>query len=1075
MNTCFSQKWAVIVGRLPRAAPDAASGLLLALALSAIAMAQTTTGSLVGIVRDNTGAVVPDVEVTAQNAGTSFTRSAMSDETGSYLITNLPVGEYTVTARKQGFAKFVQNGVTLVVGQNARVDVALSLGDVTQSVTVTAESTGVETRSTTVGELVDRTRIQELPLNGRNAMALALVVPGVISVTAPTIVSQSRSGPTITVAGGRNTQNEFRIDGISNKNLTQNTALNFPNPDALQEFTIMTSNYSAEYGRNSGGVIMAVTRAGTNDFHGTLWEYLRNTDLNARNFFSTTKPTLVQNQYGFTLGGPVIHNKLFFFGSYQGTEIRQSQLLATARPPTALERQGNFSASAIKPIDPLTGQPFPGAAIPASRFDPTSVAVMNKYMPAANTSDGRWVDLNPEPSTDNQYLGRVDYIVNPKNTLDFRYFRDNSDLKFQSGNIAPYAPNDQSLQVGNWALHDTHTFGPTLLNELRLGVDRDNSLVGVTQHDQLSNYGAAFPGVITPQMPSITVSGYYSLATTDIFSEHGNIYQIGDNLRWFKGKHSISFGGEWERTEEFNRGSSSNQGVFTFSGYASGNAWADYLLGKPSTMTQNSPYERLVKGWDWYAYVEDDIRLTSRFMLNLGLRYEWYEPYHAVYNRTNTYRAGEQSTVLPNAPPGMVFPGDKGIPPGLVPDDPNNFAPRVGFAWDPFGNGKLSIRSAYGLFYEDMRTDIWTYPAVNQPFVISDTVPAPYSFSDPYHGIVDPFPYVYSPSTAKFSFPMSLFTVPAPTLNSPYAHEMNFTVEKTLPFGMILKAGYVGKLEHNLLQMLQKNPAVYIPGQSTLANTNQRRILLPGTYASFRQIATNSNASYNSLEASLSRRFSKGLTFLASYTFGKLLDYYSAQNLGQTPQDPYNERLDRARSDEDRSQVFSGSFVYEIPFLRNGKGLLAEVFGGWSLSGLITMATGLPVYVISGQDFSLTGVGFDRPNLVGNSSRSHSSTAALVQEFFNTAAFAANLPGEYGTAGRNLFSGPGISNTNLSLVKSFRISERFGQLQFRSEFFNTFNQVSFGQPDGTLVDKTFGQIQTAADPRILQFALRYQF
>ncbi|MGH9663404.1 MAG: carboxypeptidase regulatory-like domain-containing protein, partial [Bryobacteraceae bacterium] len=369
--------------------------------MAAAGLAQTTTSALAGIVRDKTGGVAPGVAVTAQNNGTSFSRGAVTDQTGSYLIPNLPVGEYTVTAEKQGFTKFVQKGVTLVVSQNARVDISLSVGDAAQSVTVTSESTGVETRSTTVGELVDRTRIQELPLNGRNAMALALVVPGVISVSAPAVVSQSRSGPTITVAGGRNTQNEFRLDGISNKNLTQNTALNFPSPDALQEFTVMTSNFSAEYGRNSGGVIMAVTRAGTNDLHGALWEYLRNTDLNARNFFSTTKPTLVQNQYGFTLGGPVIHNKLFFFGSYQGTQVRQSQLLATARPPSAAERQGDFSSSSIKPLDPLSGQPFPGAMIPSSRFDPTAVAVMGKYMPAANTADGRWVDLTSQPTNDN--------------------------------------------------------------------------------------------------------------------------------------------------------------------------------------------------------------------------------------------------------------------------------------------------------------------------------------------------------------------------------------------------------------------------------------------------------------------------------------------------------------------------------------------------------------------------------------------------------------------------------------------------------------------------------------------------
>src|SRR5258708_9021984 len=289
---------------------------LLSVALSLIGEAQTVTGSILGNVRDKSGAAIPQAEVMAHNVATSLSRTTTSDETGAYLITNLPVGEYMIVGQRQGFSKYVQKGIQLAVDQNARVDVALAVGDISQSVTVTAESTGVETRSTTVGELVDRTRIQELPLNGRNAMSLARVVPGVISVSAPTIVSQSRSGPLLTVAGGRNTQNEFRLDGISHKNLTQNTGLNFPSPDAMQEFLVMTSNYNSEYGRNSGGVIVGVTRAGSNDFHGSARGYLRNHPLNTRNFFSTSKPTLIPNQYGFTAGGPDIHNKLFMFSSY---------------------------------------------------------------------------------------------------------------------------------------------------------------------------------------------------------------------------------------------------------------------------------------------------------------------------------------------------------------------------------------------------------------------------------------------------------------------------------------------------------------------------------------------------------------------------------------------------------------------------------------------------------------------------------------------------------------------------------------------------------------------------------------
>ena len=292
---------------------------------------------------------------------------------------------------------------------------------------------------------------------------------------------------------------------------------------------------------------------------------------------------------------------------------------------------------------------------------------------------------------------------------------------------------------------------------------------------------------------------------------------------------------------------------------------------------------------------------------------------------------------------------------------------------------------------------------------------------------------------------------------------------------MVLKAGYVGKLEHNLLQMVQKNPAVYIPGQSTLANTDQRRPLLPGVYTSFREVATNSNASYHSLQLSLSRRFTGGLTFMAAYTFGKLLDYYSAQNLGQVPQDPYNERADRARSDEDRNHVFSGSFVYQLPFLRARQSLLGKVVGGWSMSGLITASSGLPIYIISGRDYSLTGVGFDRPDLVGNPRRDWADKNDMLQQYFNTAAFVPNQPGRYGNTGRNLLSAPGFMNVDVSLVKAFNISEKLGQIQFRSEFFNALNRANFGAPVSNLNNTTFGRIQTAGDPRIVQFALRYQF
>ena len=1048
--------------------------LSVVLAFPSTGATQTTSATLLGTIRDATGAVVPNVQITARNTLTSFTRSATTDANGSYIIPNLPVGPYSIAAECEGFRRFVQEGVTLSVNENARLDISLQVGVVAESVTVTAQTPGVDTRSSTIGEVVDQTRIQELPLNGRNAVALARVVPGVISVSAPTVVTNGRNGPDITVAGGRDTQNEFRFDGTSHQNLTHNSALNFPSPDALQEFKVLTSSFSAEYGRNAGGVVLAITRAGTNEFHGAVWEFLRNKALNARNFFSVDKPDLKQNQFGFTFGGPVIRSRTFFFGSYQGTRIRETSLYATALPPSVAERSGDFSASARRPRDPLTSQPFPNGQIPSQRFDAVAVKLLDRYVPLPNTPDGRWVALVSRPTDSDQYLGRVDHNISSANTVNLRFFREKSNVVTQLGNISPYAPNREALQVDNWSLHDTHSFSPSLLNELHLGINRVDTRVRSLDDTQLSDLGAILPGVTPPQLSNITVDGFFSLDSGLNYIEHGNIYQIGDSASWFRGKHSVKFGGEYQRTEMINRASTATNGYFRFDGSITDNAFADLLIGKPRSLDQASPYDRVVKGYNFYLFVQDDYRVSRRLTLNLGLRFELVRPYHHVHDWTNTYREGQKSTVTPAAPPGMVFPGDDGISRGLVPVDKNNFAPRLGLAWDPRGNGSLSIRAAYGLFYEDFRSDIWTYPAVNQPFVIREFINNPFSLTDPYQGRTSPFPYVYTPGGARFSFPMGLFTVPAPVLTLPYVHQMSLSVERALPGAMVVKAGYVGKLAHNLLRMVQKNPAVYIPGQSTTANTDSRRILMPGIYTSFREVATNSNAAYHSLQLSVNRRFSNGLTFLTAYTLGKLLDYYSAQNLGTTPQDPLDHRADRARSDEDRTHVLTGSFVYEMPAWRQQQGILGKVFGGWEFSGIVSLASGLPVWVRSDRDNSLTGVGFDRPDLVGDPVRSHSSRDDMIAQFFNTSAFVPNQPGRYGNAARNIFSGPAHSSTDLALSKNFRISEGT-KLQFRTEFFNAWNQVNFGAPEARLANRNFGRILSAGSPRILQFALKYMF
>jgi hypothetical protein len=1041
--------------------------------------AQSTTASLLGIVHDPSGSVVPSAVITATNTQTSFTRTTQTDSEGNYLLPNLPIGPYQLKVSAPGFQTFVQTGITLVVSQNARVDAALAVGATSQTVQVDAQATGVDTHSASMGELVSRERIQELPLNGRNALTLAAVVPGVTNIiNPPTVQTQSRGGAGLTISGGRDTQNEFRFDGTSWKNITQNTSLNLPSPDALQEFQILTSSPSAEYGRNSGGIVISVTRSGSNQFHGALWDYFRNTALNARNYFTrypTKKPTLKQNQFGGSFGGPILRDKLFVFGSYQGTRIRQSQIVSPAFIPTAGQRSGFFGASTVLK-NPIHGGFYTGGQVDPGDFDPVAVKMLNTFVPTSPAGAGV-VQLVASPTNDNQYVVRGDYNVTAKDFLFVRYFRDKGTVTSQAGTISPYAPSDTSTSLQNWAAQATHTFSPSLLNELRMGVGRVDSNVAQKDTRQLSSFGATFPGVVTPQLPNINVSGFFNMNTTDLFNEHDNIYQLGDTVRWNRGKHSISIGGEVERLELYNFGSSGNNGTFTFDGSQTNNAFADFLIGRSAKLLQASPYHRNAKTWDGYFFAQDDFRVTNRLTLNLGVRYSIFQPFGITGSRTNTYRAGQQSVVNPSAPPGMVFPGDRGVQNGLAPTDYNNFAPRIGLAFDPRGDGRMSVRLAYGLFFEDLRSDIFTYAAVNQPFVISNTLNTPSSLVNPYSGHVNPFPYQYSPQTARFSFPMSLFTVPAPTLNAPYVHNLSASIQQQLAGGLQFNIGYVGKLEHNLIRMLQMNPAVYTGPSSTLANTDSRRPLLPGVYASFRQVCTCSDAAYHSLQTSLSKRYNNGFTFMLAYTYGKLLDYYSATNLGQTPQDPSNQRGDRGRSDFDRRHVFAGSIVYQIPFYKNVNPALRAIFSDWGVNSLVQLSTGNPFTVTTGRDASLTGVGFDRPNIVGIPYRSYASKTDMLSRFFNTSAFTANLPGSYGNAGRNILTGPGLANVNLSLVRSFPITERLGKVQFRSEFFNALNHTNFGQPDGNLANAStsFGTITTAGDPRIMQFALRYQF
>jgi hypothetical protein len=535
------------------------------------------------------------------------------------------------------------------------------------------------------------------------------------------------------------------------------------------------------------------------------------------------------------------------------------------------------------------------------------------------------------------------------------------------------------------------------------------------------------------------------------------------------------------------RGQFQSSGQFSFDGSFTGNAMADYLIGRPNNLFMQSPLQDASRAGNYHFFVQDEFKVNRRLTLNLGLRYELNTPYVQVHDWTSTIRPYvgcttdcAQSTKFPTAPPGLVYPGDPGVPRGLIPTDKNNFAPRFGIAWDPTGTGRTAVRTAYGVFYD--YTGAIISATVNQtlPYVLPISLPSPPSFSDPWRGRQDPFPYAADPKNPVFAYPTQAYSVNR-DFRDGYIQQFNFNVQHQFGQDWIVQAGYYGRLGRKLSSNHEGNPAAYVPG-ATAANVQSRRIFLPQYYSSIGLISSDTNSSYSGLQASLEKRFSQGYTLQLAYTYSKSIDERSTFSVdGAGGANPYNYRKgERGLADFDQRHILAINGVWDVPFLRN-HGLLTTAFGGWQLAGTVRVASGLPFSVISGADFALAGTGRgsanQRPNVVGNpvldSGRPRKDRVAA---YFNTAAFARPLEGQFGNSGRNNLVGPGFQQTDLSVMKNFKIPrERFGQFEFRSEVFNLFNDVNFANPNNTLTSPAFGRILSARDARIVQLALRYEF
>ena len=1072
----------------------AGSVLLVLLGLAAVLRADVT-GSIDGVVKDASGAVAVNVEVTVVNTGTNAAFRGVTDSTGVYFIRGLPVGVYQLSADPKGFKKFVANDLRVQVNESVRVDITLQVGDVAQTVDVSAAAETVDTQTITLKSVVDQQRIENLPLNGRNPTQLMQLVAGVQADVLNSNVTSGTTYPGVTpvsVNGGRANTTNYILDGAQNNDHYSNAPNPMPDPDALQEFSVQTNTFSAEFGRNLGGVVNAVTRSGTNDIHGSAFEYLRNTDLNAANFFAPINPDgskqgdgLKRNQFGATLGGPVLipkiyngKDKTFFFFSYQGTRTRQAPSKVEQQVPTNEQRNGDFSALGQVIHDPFNnGVPYPNNKIPASEFNPITSAVLSGYIPAPAPGQSTINYALPNNLDDDQYMVRIDHDITSRNRFTARFFTSEAN---QAGFLAP-GNYFSSLPGAIWRNTtvvgtDTQTISPTLVNTTLFSFNRTNNTnTPIYPPKGLAALGADMYNDKTPEI-YLQVNGYFLLDTNDTNTFFRQEYQFNDTLRWTKGRHQISIGAEYGHgLGDINNDYRTN-GYFTFDGSApfTGDALADFMIGKFYNLEQGAGEYKNTRFNILSAFAQDSFRVTPRLTLDLGLRWDPYFPYTDALGKLAVYYPGEQSTRYPNAPAGILYAGDPGVPPGVTARKWANLGPRVGFAWDVFGNGTTAVRGGYGIYYDRPNTISTNSQADQQPFgtVVNVNGSPSNSLSSPYAGTTNPFPASTTPpKDVAFVLPDVAF-MSTTGLRNAQLQSWNLTLERQLPGQFVVRAAYAGSKGTHLASLREGNAGVYIPG-STLG-TDARRPLYPN-FGQMTLVEPGDNSIYNALQLNVERRFARGYTILANYTFAKSIDTgsYNKQT-GQTVTDPYDRGFDRGVSDFNHAQVFNLSGLWDLP-IKPANRMANSLIGGWQFSGIVSLRSGEPFPLYSDVDNSGSGIGSDRPLLIGDPYLSGGrSRGSQIAEWLNPAAFAENIPGTFGNVGRNRFIGPGYASTDLALQKDFRIVERFA-VQFRAEAFNAFNRPNLMNPTGDLLSGNFMVINSAFDPRILQFALRLKW
>jgi Carboxypeptidase regulatory-like domain len=1169
-----------------------ALGLVLALAgASGAVRAQTFQGSFTGTVTDPSGAVVPGATVTVLEQEKGFTWRTATGPDGTYTVPLLPPGHYLITVEKNGFEKSVRGPLTLLVNEHPRADFALKLGSQTETVRVEAAAAPVEADTSSVGTTIDQRKVTEIPLNGRNFLELALLVPGVFPGTEGSRISDR--GGALNVNGMRDSMNSYWLDGLDDTSVGVGQYTVAPPLDSVQEFRMETGVYEAKFGAHAGAQVNIVTKSGSNQLHGTLYDYVRNTSFDARNFFDPSVAPLHRNQFGGTLGGPVVlpgvydgHDRTFFFGAYEGTREHRS-FYDNFLVPTSAERGGDFT-DLLNPscptetalLDPLAlaqGQILPFTNITDAQLpiDPVGAALVNQYpkpnVTGATCGAANYTTLVDREVSYDTVTGRVDHRFSDNDSMFVRY-NVNFDREFLPSGTVPeststlpgygtQAHNSYQMAGLEW----THTFTPKVVNEFKLGYNRwqlreSNEDLGNPLATSLGINGVGSINSQPAGVPNLNFAGYASLGADETQPQSGavNTFQIGDTVTHVLGSHLVSYGADIRSVRRGNFSIDNIiRGEFDFTGQVTGglgqvppelqqgleqqygclppactlklgNSAADALLGLPEYWLNG--FQSYISGefgeYDFFA--TDDWRVRPNLTLNLGLRYEYKalvndkENHFANFDFSNgdIMVAGTSSVTLlkpgldPNTggvalnPAGTLNLGSTGRNRALQYPDRNNFGPRIGFAWQPFSNSKTVLRGGYGVFYDQTFGDVYFQKLNNPPFVSINA-----------GNIGAAFPLLESGAFLPGSGQIirnaltGIVGTVYPTL-SPFqlnfqdamVQQWSLDVQRQMGATWLIDVGYVGTRGLHLVSETDPNQPQNLSSFPNEMPAEQQAILggceagfCPRPYpllSGFSYTQSSGSSIYHALEAKVERRFSRGLSLLAAYTYSKSIDTssgpFSDSRNANFPQNSYNVAAEKAVSDFDFPQRFTAAWLWAMPFGetvgKSGNAYANGLIRGWQVGGTVTVESGPPFTpIVSGSisgadEVQITGTNnnTDRPNVASSAFYPSQKTPG---QWVLVSAFSAPQPFTFGNAGRNILRGPGLASTDLSLLRRFRLGEGKG-LEFRAEMFNMFNRANFDIPQRDLASASFGQIfntvQPVAglasggpgEPRELQLALR---